>query len=110
MPAGKLSAQAGHAYSNSLIRFLAAHPEQLGIFASLGFSGSRVTLKAPNLAALERAYEQAKAAGLPCYLMSDSGHVMPGTPFDGTPVVTALGIGPCTREAARPICKRFQCL
>lgn len=110
MPAGKLSAQAAHASANSLIRFLERHPDRLREFAALGHSGSRITLKAKTLAQLERAYEEAQAAGLPCYLMIDSGHTMPGTPFDGSPIVTALGIGPCTKEEARAITRRFQCL
>jgi peptidyl-tRNA hydrolase len=110
MPAGKLAAQASHASANSLIQYLVRYPERLPEFANLKNSGSRVAMKGKNLAALERAYHEAQEAGLPCYLMSDSGHVMEDTVFDGSPVVTALGIGPCTQEEARPITKRFQCL
>lgn len=110
MPSGKLAAQAGHALCNSLLQFIAQHPERLAEFLDRGGSGSRVLLRARHLADLERARDEAVALGLPCYLMVDTGHVLPPH-FDGsTPVPTALGIGPCTRDAARPVVKRFRCL
>jgi peptidyl-tRNA hydrolase len=105
-----MSAQASHASANSLIRYLAKNPDRLAEFAALGNSGSRITLKAKNLGGIERAYREAQEAGLPCYLMIESGHVIEGTVFDGSPIATAIGIGPCTPEQARPITKRYQCL
>ena len=107
MPPGKLAAQAGHAYSAALleaIRTGAADPEAL-VEAPV----VRIALSAPDLAALLRARDAARAAGLPCALFTDSGHVLPPH-FDGSPVVTALGVGPCRRSAARPAVRRFRCL
>lgn len=110
MDTGKLAAQTAHCASQSLIEFLCLHPDYLQVFKRLGKSGSRIALKAKNLGQIERAYAEAQAAGLPCALFEDSGHIIPGTVFDGSPIITGLGIGPCTKEQARPITKRFQCL
>ncbi len=109
MPAGKLAAQAGHAFSNSLIAHLVANPDRLSEFHALGASGSRVTLRCKNEEQLCRAHAAARAAGLPCALIVDRDHILPPH-FTGAPVVTALGIGPCVREACRDITKRFRCV
>jgi peptidyl-tRNA hydrolase len=58
---------------------------------------------------LERAYFEAQQAGIPCSLITDSGHVMLPH-FDGSPVVTAVGIGPCTRQQANHFLKHFKLL
>jgi PTH2 family peptidyl-tRNA hydrolase len=79
-------------------------------------SGTKVVLAARNLDALQRAQYEARAAGIPCALITDSGHILPATfdgtdwrqPFDGSPVVTALGLGPARREEAQHITDRFQ--
>ena len=71
--------------------------------------GSKVTLKAKNANQLIRAYREALEAGLPCALIVDQHHVMPPH-FTGEPVITAVGIGPCTKAQARSITKRFNCL
>jgi peptidyl-tRNA hydrolase len=109
MPPGKLASQAGHCCSQSLIQFLIRNPERLFEFAESGYSGSRITLKAKNEAQLRRAYEEARSFDLPCWLFIDKDHILPPH-FTGAPIVTGLGIGPATREAMRPITKRFQCL
>lgn len=71
--------------------------------------GTNVVLKSKNLNQLERAYREAKAAGIPCVLIEDEGHVMPPF-FDGSPIITALGIGPATREQVQHITKKFNLL
>lgn len=110
MSEGKRSSQACHAASNSLIQFLKTHPSKLDEFFQLQHSGSRVTLRTAKLSHLLKAYQQAQDSGLACYLMSDTGHIH-GEDFDGeNSVVTALGIGPCTKEQARQIVKKFQVL
>ncbi len=68
--------------------------------------GTNVCLKAKNLNAIERAYEEAISAGLPCDLIVDQGHIMPPY-FTGEPIITALGIGPCRRSDIEHITKRF---
>lgn len=68
--------------------------------------GTNVVLKSKNLRHLERAYLEAQAAGLPCVLIQDEGHIMLPH-FDGKPIITALGIGPCRRDEIQRINKRF---
>ena len=71
--------------------------------------GTNVVLKAKNLSAIERAMHDAEAAGIPCALITDAGHIMLPH-FDGSPIITALGIGPCRREEIEHITKRFNCI
>jgi PTH2 family peptidyl-tRNA hydrolase len=109
MPPGKLASQAVHAARISLLRYIKRHPWRLHEFLDLNSCGSAVTLNGRNLADLERAWGQARAAGLPCALFTDSGHVF-GEHFSGAPIVTALAIGPAGRGEMRQITKRFQCV
>ena len=71
--------------------------------------GTNVVLKSKNLFHIERAFYDAKAAGLPCVLITDEGHIMPPH-FDGSPIITALGIGAALRADAHHITKRFNSL
>lgn len=107
MPAGKLGAQACHASRLSLLRFLKSHPERADEFLSLNSAGSMILLRGRHLGDLERAHAQSEAAGLPTALFTDSGHILLPH-FDGSPVTTALAIGPATRESMRHITKRFR--
>jgi len=107
MPAGKLSAQAGHAFTDALCDALDHDPERFQSYRRDGIGGSKVTLLVKNEYALRRAYAEAIAAGLPAALITDSGHVMPPH-FDGSPIVTALGIGPCRRDECRHITKKIR--
>lgn len=68
--------------------------------------GTNVCLKSKNLSQILRARDAALEAGLPCALIVDSDHVMLPH-FDGSPIVTALGIGPCTREQVHHITRKF---
>lgn len=71
--------------------------------------GTNVVLKSKNLTQLERAFHNAKAAGLSCALITDTGHIMPPH-FDGNPIITALGIGPALRQDIHFITKKFNCM
>lgn len=88
---------------------LETHPEVVSNYRNNDIGGSKVALKAKNLSHLLKAYDQAKSSGLPCALITDSGHVLPPH-FDGNPIVTALGIGPCTKDLCKHITKRFRCI
>lgn len=103
MPPGKLAAQAGHAFVDSL---LAAPPSLLAAYRAPGH-GTKVTLCARNLHELTRALHEAEAAGLPCALITDEGHILPPH-FTGAPIVTALGIGPALRDHVQHITRRFE--
>ena len=108
MSPGKLSAQAGHAYTDTL---WACYDQDrntaLAYRREGGIGGSKVTIKAKNLGQIERALRECQEAGIPHTLVTDRDHIMLPH-FTGAPVVTALGIGPVTREQARHITKRFQ--
>ncbi len=78
-------------------------------FIHLNTCGSAIALRAKNLSQLEKARDEAIAAGLPWALFSDSGHILPPH-FTGDPVITALSIGPAPRSAIHPITKKFRCI
>lgn len=104
MPPGKLAAQAGHAFTDSICK---ADPEVVKNYRIDSLGGSKVVLSAKNEHALIRAYNDALEAGLPCSIVVDRNHILPPH-FDGSPVITALGIGPCKHSEAKPITKRYQ--
>lgn len=101
MPKGKMAAQAGHAYLNS---FLEADPQIQQDYQKDGI-GTKICLEG-SLIQIKNTYAKAKAAGLPCSLIRDSGHIL--LPFfDGNPIVTALGIGPLNKDEAK-IVKKYE--
>lgn len=105
MPPGKLSAQTGHAYQNALEEARKLSPDIEAQYKGTG-NGTKICMYAKNLGQLMRAYTEAKAAGIPCSLVIDRGHKLPPF-FDGSPIITALGIGPVYSEQAHPITKRY---
>ncbi len=109
MPAGKLSAQAGHAYDDVLFKAQQSNPLRRNNYRNLGKGGSKVTLKAKNLNQLIRAYNDIDALGIPVSVVVDQGHVFPPH-FSGEPIITAIGIGPCTQDEVRHITKKFNCV
>lgn len=109
MPPGKLSAQTGHAYGDSYEIARQIDPERAARYRNHAHGGSKVSLKAKNQSQLIKAYSHARALGLPCALVIDRHHILPPH-FDGSPILTALGIGPCTKAEVREITKKFQCL
>lgn len=109
MPIGKLSAQAGHAYTDTLTLAITEAPEAYSKYRNENTGGSKVTLKAKNEDHLIKAYNQALEEGIPCSIVVDREHIFPPH-FDGSPIITALGIGPCTKSQIQHITKKFQCL
>lgn len=108
MPAGKLSTQSGHAYTDTLFECLDSDPQKaLSYRRNNSIGGSKVTIKCKNLGQLERAARECAEAGIPHVVVTDRDHILLPH-FTGEPVVTALGIGPCTRAECRHITKRFQ--
>ena len=102
-----MSAQAGHAFANCAILALINDPKLLHTYQGPDFIGTKVSLKAKNKDALLKAYNAARESGLTTCLITDKNHVIPGTAFDGSEIITAVGIGPCTKEQARHITKKF---
>jgi PTH2 family peptidyl-tRNA hydrolase len=104
MTEGKKVAQAGHAYLGA---FINADPSIQKAYHSEfpAHPGTKVCLAAKNLHHLLRAKEEAEAAGIPTYLVTDSGCK---NFFNGEPTVTALGLGPASKDQIKHITKRFQ--
>ena len=102
MPPGKLAAQAGHAFVEA---YLASPPEEASEYRRESV-GTKVVLRG-RLRQLLMAADRCEREGIPFALIEDSGHVLPPH-FDGSPVVTALGVG-LSPDAVR-ITKKFQLL
>lgn len=105
MSPGKLAAQTGHAFLDTFDLCRKEYPDRAAEYHN-GCHGTKVVLGAPDLDTLMFLHERAKEAGLPTTVITDSGHVMPPH-FDGSPIVTAIGIGPCVRNESDPILKRL---
>ena len=108
MTSGKAASQIGHAFKLLTKNILEYDPQIACEYFADGM-GTNVCLIAKNELALERAYEQAIAAGLFCELVIDEHHIMPPH-FTGEPILTAIGIGPCRRDEIHHITKRFNCM
>lgn len=109
MPTGKLSAQSGHAYTDSLCCAIKQHPERVVDYMNPLKGGSKVTLVAKNSEQLLKAYFELQCLGIPCAIIVDQNHILPPH-FDGNPIITALGIGPCTKNECKQITKKFRCV
>lgn len=107
MTPGKMASQACHAAKNCIAIAQKYEPHLYETYQGPDFIGTQIILKAKNEAAILKAYDAAKEAGLICSLIVDEKHVMLPH-FTGDPIITALGIGPCTREQANHITKRFE--
>lgn len=105
MTSGKLAAMSGHAFLDAYVDAHDRDPELCREYRGENH-GTKVCLKARNLTHLERLYEEAKQAGLPCALVINSGHIHPPH-FTGEPIAVALGIGPCRRDQINHITRRL---
>ena len=106
---GKLAAQTGHCFDDSKEHARLIDPERAESYRDRTRGGSKVVLEAKNANQLIKAYAQARKLGLPCALIVDQHHVLPPH-FTGKPVITGIGIGPCTKAECRDVTKKFQCL
>jgi peptidyl-tRNA hydrolase len=109
MSLGKSVAQASHAARLSLLHFLHIYPERLAEFRDKNSAGSIVVLDVPGLDDLEHLAVLARRDDLPWALFVDSGHVMLPH-FDGSPVPTALAIGPASKQSIKPLVRHYRCL
>lgn len=107
MEEGKIASQAGHAFLGA---YLQCQDPKVLVDYHRDFPkspGTKVCLQVPNLVELHRIANAAREAGLPTYIVVDSG--CPNF-FDGQPTVTALGIGPCRRDQIQHITKKLKLL
>lgn len=107
MSSGKMASQACHASRLSLMEYLQSNPERAGEFLEKNSCGSMVILRAKKESDLLTSFAKAEDVGFPCAKFMDSGHIH-GEDFDGEPILTAVAIGPATKESMRSIVKKFQ--
>jgi PTH2 family peptidyl-tRNA hydrolase len=107
MMPGKVASQAGHAFLGA---FLQCRDEARLAEYHKDFPqapGTKVCLQARNLDQLLRAEQSAREVGLSIFRVVDSGCE---NFFGGQPIITALGIGPATREEIQHITKKLKLL
>jgi peptidyl-tRNA hydrolase, PTH2 family len=107
MSSGKIASQSGHAYLGAFVRCKDTSVKDEYHSELPNSPGTKVCLKAKNLDQILRAEAECIEAGLPYFKVIDSGCE---NFYGGKPIVTALGIGPCTKEQVKHITKRFQLL
>lgn len=109
MPIGKLVAQAGHGYTQSLKKAKLFYPQRYDYYLNEKTGGSKVAMSSKNVEHLIEAYNLALENDIPCCIFVDTNHILLPH-FDGSPIITALGIGPCTKAEAKKLTKKFKCL
>lgn len=85
MPAGKMMAQVGHAVASLIF---GGNPETVAAY--MRCAQPKITVRAKNLHALERARDEAEASNIGTAFITDAGR----TVFP-EPTPTVCGIGPC---------------
>lgn len=96
MSEGKCIAQAGHAYTDTLLAHL--QTDHGRAYAALR-PGTKISLAGGSEDDLLYLAERLTLAGIPHVTITDRDHVeLPD--FDGSPVLTALGVGPIPRALA----------
>lgn len=101
MSTGKAIAQAGHAFVQSLLTSFALSDPRSTAYARLK-PGTKITIDGGSDTDLLALRDRLVRFGIPHALIIDEGHVeLPD--FDGSPTITALGIGPLTRKEASRI-------
>lgn len=99
MTKGKAASQAGHAFLDS---YLTAPPDIIRAYLTDG--GTKIVLAVDSEKELCELYHRARLEHLPCAMVIESEHVHPPD-FDGSPVPTAVGIGPTNRAAVKHLTK-----
>ena len=102
IPPGKLIPQSGHAFVMALRECRKSNPVLAAQYEE-DPGQAKIGLRAKNLAAMRRAEQECRDAGIPCYLVTDEGR----TVFP-EPTVTVLGIGPVRRDDLPKFVQRFQ--
>ncbi len=107
MSVGKIASQAGHAYVGAIELARQSAPSMLSEYHSdfPKSPGTKICLACPDESAILAAYQKATEAGLPAFLVVDSG--CPNF-FGGQPIITALGIGPAKRAQVANITNKFK--
>lgn len=105
MAPGKMASQACHAALGTFLTAQTSRPDIALIYAA-DPPGTKVCLQGTGQQ-LARAKLELDAAGVPCFMVVDSG--CPNF-FDAKPILTAIGFGPSMKHAVQHITRRFQLL
>jgi peptidyl-tRNA hydrolase len=105
MSRGKAIAQAGHAYLETYLDATQRAPEIAAAYAALA-PGTKIALDGGDPTSLQSIYDACRDMGIPCRMVIDRDHIeLPH--FDGSPILTALGVGPIDRTSARRLLGRL---
>ncbi len=105
MGPGKIASQAGHAYLGAFLQCKDSKITQAYHSEFPESPGTKICLCVDTLDQLLNAEQQAKEAGLSFFRVVDSGCK---NFFNGEPTITALGIGPATKNQIKHITGRFK--
>ena len=104
MRRGKQIAQGSHASMKVILDTPQPYPAPMQEWLTTRFT--KVVVRADSEPELLELYNKAKAAGIPCALIQDSGV----TEFHGVPTHTAVAIGPDLSEKIDPITSHLKLL
>ncbi len=107
MSPGKLASQACHAAKNVSIIAAKENPELLRLYQGPNFLGTQIILQIKNEELLSNLLQKIKSEGFINSLIIDENHICPPY-FDGSPIITALGIGPVTKDQIHHLTKRLE--
>jgi len=105
MSPGKAHAQTGHAFTDALLHALSQNNHRAHAYARLR-PGTKICLNGGSHADLLRLLDRLSETPLTYVSIIDSGHVE-APDFDGSPVLTAIGVGPILRAEAPSFLKRL---
>jgi len=107
MSPGKIASQAGHAFVGAIVAAQEQAPEDVAAYhVDLPSPGTKVCLRG-RISDLQRAQRECQQAGIPNYLVVDSG--CPDF-FNGEPTITAFGFGPVSEERMTKFLRKLQVL
>ena len=105
MTPGKSASQAGHAYLGAFIEASKKTPDIAAAYAA-DLPGTKVALQA-STERIYRARLELQQAGIPHFVTIDSG--CPDF-FNGEPILTSIGFGPCTSRQLPKYIRKLQLL
>jgi len=105
MSSGKIASQTGHAYLGAWLESSKQTPEVAAAYAA-DLPGTKVCLQATTQQ-IYRARLELQQAGIPHFVTIDSG--CPDF-FNGEPILTSIGFGPCTSRQLPKYIRKLQLL
>lgn len=105
MTPGKCCSQAGHAYLGAFIEASKQTPEAAAVYAE-DLPGTKVCLQA-STEQIHRARLELQQAGIPHFVTIDSGCQ---NFFNGNPILTSIGFGPCSTRQLPKYIRKLQLL